>query len=59
VNIILNLIAYFSQNEVPLLLLLYHVDDVTITTKVSKCSDITMSLWRHCIITNHFWQEKL
>jgi len=34
---------------------LYHADDVTITTKVSKYYDVTMSLWRHCIITNHFW----
>jgi len=56
VNITLNLIAFFPQNKVPLLLsFLYHADDVTIITKVSKYNNATMSLWRHCIITNHFW----
>jgi len=47
VNIILNLIAFFSQNEVPLLLSFYIM--------LSKCNDVIVSLWRHCIITNHFW----
>jgi len=44
VNIILNLIVIFPQNEVPLLLFLCHVDDVTITIKLSTCNDVTMSL---------------
>jgi len=43
VYIILNLIAF--ANKVALLLsLLYHADDVTIITKVSKYNDVTMSL---------------
>jgi len=45
VNISLNLIALFPQNKVPLLLsFLYHADDVTIITKVSKYIDVTISL---------------
>jgi len=43
VNISLNLIAFFLQNKVSLLLsILYHADDVTITSKVSKYNDVAM-----------------
>jgi len=49
-----NLNAFFPQNKVPLLLSLYHANDITIITKVSKCNAVTMSVGRHCIITNHF-----
>jgi len=44
-DLVLNLIAFFPQNEVPILLSsLYYVDDVTITTKVSKSNEVTNSL---------------